>query len=204
MLRDSFAQTAQIYSREPDLVKKLWAEVEQSYSSKKRHYHTLTHLENLLDRLHEVRDQIQDWDVIVFAIVYHDIIYSATKKDNEEKSKDVAANRLRSLGVPSQQISRCVAHILASKSHTTSLDPDTNLFTDADLSILGSSWDEYFQYSKQVRSEYSIYPDFLYNPGRKKVLQHFLSMEKIFKTEHFYSRYEEQARTNLTAELEKL
>jgi predicted metal-dependent HD superfamily phosphohydrolase len=39
---------------------------------------------------------------------------------------------------------------------------------DADLSILGKDLDTYLAYTKMIRKEYSIYPDFLYKPGRKK------------------------------------
>lgn len=56
----------------------------------------------------------------------------------------------------------------------------------------------------QVRKEYSIYPDLLYKPGRKKVLQHFLQMERIFKTQVFYDKYETQSRRNLEKELNQL
>ncbi|MDX2245424.1 MAG: hypothetical protein SF052_01505 [Bacteroidia bacterium] len=80
-------------------------------------------------------------------------------------------------------------------------DNDTNLFTDADLSILGQKREIYHAYSTNVRKEYAIYPDILYNPGRKKVLQHFLAMEQIFKTPHFQEKYEAQARANLEEEL---
>jgi len=44
----------------------------------------------------------------------------------------------------------------------------------------------------------------MYNKGRKQVVKHFLSMERIYKTEEFYSEFEEQAKLNLEAELETL
>ena len=81
------------------------------------------------------------------------------------------------------------------------LDTDTNLFTDADLAILGTDWNSYKKYYQQIRKEYSIYPDMIYNPGRKKVLHHFLHMERIYKTVWFYNRYEQQAIINLEKEL---
>ena len=62
----------------------------------------------------------------------------------------------------------------------------------------------YDTYCQQVRKEYSIYPDFLYKPGRKKVLEHFLNMERIFKTTYFFDLYEAQARENLRRELSSL
>ena len=59
-------------------------------------------------------------------------------------------------------------------------------------------------YLKNVRKEYSLYPNLVYNPGRKKVLQHFVEMEKIFKTEYFFEKFEAQAKENLKQELEQL
>jgi predicted metal-dependent HD superfamily phosphohydrolase len=106
--------------------------------------------------------------------------------------------------VPDDTIELCKTHILATKSHHQSSDTDTNFFTDADLSVLGQSWEIYSTYFKNVRKEYSIYPDLLYNPGRKKVLNHFLAMDRIFKTEFFYDKFEIQAKKNLRKELEIL
>jgi predicted metal-dependent HD superfamily phosphohydrolase len=62
----------------------------------------------------------------------------------------------------------------------------------------------YSDYYKNVRKEYSIYPNLLYNPGRKKVLKHFLAMGKIFKTDYFYQKFEKNARLNLQKELDLL
>lgn len=72
---------------------------------------------------------------------------------------------------------------------------------DADLSILGKSSQVYLEYTKQIRKEYSIYPHFLYKPGRKKALEHFLALESIFKTEYFKKKYEIRARENIEFEL---
>ncbi len=81
---------------------------------------------------------------------------------------------------------------------------DANYFTDADLSILGQDWEIYTQYYKNVLKEYAIYPNRIYNSGRKKVLQHFLTMKNIFKTEYFYQKFEETARRNIQKEIELL
>ena len=77
-------------------------------------------------------------------------------------------------------------------------------FTDADLAILGSDYDKYIHYVKSIRKEYKFYPDFVYNPGRKKVLEHFIQMTRIYKTDFFFSRYEEQARKNMNDEIRQL
>jgi predicted metal-dependent HD superfamily phosphohydrolase len=44
----------------------------------------------------------------------------------------------------------------------------------------------------------------MYNPGRKKVLTHFLKMDNIYKTNEFSDRYEQNAKTNMQAELNSL
>lgn len=62
----------------------------------------------------------------------------------------------------------------------------------------------YLQYAENIRKEYSIYPDALYQPGRRQVLQHFLAQEHIFKTPVFRERYEKQARENISKELAML
>lgn len=103
-----------------------------------------------------------------------------------------------------EDVQQIYEQILATKSHKKSDDEDTNFLLDADLSILGKSPQVYLEYTKQIRKEYSIYPDFLYKPGRKKVLQHFLALENIFKTEYFKNKYESQARENIEFELRSL
>jgi len=99
--------------------------------------------------------------------------------------------------VASETIQLCKEQILATKSHTISINSDTNHFTDADLSILGQSWETYSLYCQNVRKEYAVYPDLVYNPGRKKVLNHFLAMDSIFKTDYFYNKFDRQAKENL-------
>lgn len=188
----------------PPVAEKLWADVEKQYSRAKRHYHTLQHLEQLYRQLETCKTQITDWDTVLFSLFYHDIIYKATAKDNEEKSALAAIKALQEINYPKEKIRLCGEQIIATKSHNISTDNDTNLFTDADLSILGSDRNIYMEYSQNVRKEYAIYPDFMYNPGRKKVVQHFLDMEYIFKTKHFKELFEKQARKNLMQELTRL
>lgn len=204
MLAKEFAEAVSCYSNDAVLAGKLWGEIEKSYTAKKRYYHNQSHLENLLKELTSIKESIEDWDCTIFSIAYHDIVYNTLQKDNEEQSAAMAEQRLAEIAFPAQRISKCAEQILATKGHTISNNQDINFFTDADLSILGASWEVYETYFKNIRKEYSYYPDLLYKPGRKKVLQHFLSMDKIFKTDKFFSRYEEQARKNLSAELERL
>lgn len=204
MLKETFKKLLESYTNNSILINELWNEIECRYSSKKRFYHTLQHLENLLTQLTEVKGKIKNWDIILFTLFYHDLIYNPIKSDNEEKSAELAQKRMLQISLSNEDIELCKNQISATKSHNISPNTDTNYFTDADLCVLGQSWQLYSMYFKNVRKEYSIYPDFLYNPGRKKVLKHFLAMDKIFKTDYFFDKFERQARLNLEEELKLL
>jgi predicted metal-dependent HD superfamily phosphohydrolase len=200
VLKKTFIGLLKNYTDNDRLTNELWTEIEKNYSGKKRYHHTLQHLDNLFAQLTEVKGEIQNWETILFTLYYHDIIYNSLKSDNEEKSAELAEKRMEQISVSKDTIELCKNQILATKSHIKSVDSDTNYFTDADLSVLGSSWETYTLYYKNVRKEYSIYPDFVYNSGRKKVLNHFLAMDRIFKTDFFYNKFELQAKQNLQKE----
>ena len=204
MLKETFIELLTKYTDNDSLKNELWTEIEKNYSSKKRHYHTLQHLDNLLSQLIDVKSEIQNWETILFTLFFHDIIYNSIKSDNEEKSAELAEKRMKQISVSNDKIELCKKQILATKSHIKSTDSDTNYFTDADLSVLGQNRETYLLYCKNVRKEYSIYPALVYNPGRKKILNHFLSMDRIFKTDFFYNKFETQAKHNLQKEIESL
>ena len=201
MLQSTFIKLCSSYSDDKAQVENLWTELMKHYQERGRHYHTLLHLENMLTQLSEVKTNITDWDTILFSLYYHDVIYNSIKANNEEKSAMLAEKRMKELAVPVSMLNQSKAQILATKTHQLSNDADCNYFTDADLSVLGASQEVYKQYHENVRKEYSIYPDLIYKPGRRKVLRHFLEMDRIFKTEFFHDKYEAQAKQNLEMEL---
>jgi predicted metal-dependent HD superfamily phosphohydrolase len=198
----AFIQAILRYDPDPVHAEELWQEAVAHYSAKGRFYHTITHLEGLYQALIPVRNLIEDWDCILFSILYHDFVYSAIRHDNEEKSAVVARERLSVAGFPAARIALCVEAIEATKGHAHSRNADIDYFTDADLCILGSVAEVYTTYAVSIRQEYSVYPNVLYRPGRKKVLEHFLKMDRIFKTEFFFARFETPARANLQRELQ--
>lgn len=204
MLKNTFLSLAANYSDDKVLNLTLWEEIVKNHTDKKRYYHTLVHLENLLFQLSQVKTEINSWNTILFTLFYHDVIYNSLKSNNEEKSTEFAIERMQLLYVPKEIIKRCENHILATKHHKVSEDTDTNYFTDADLAILGSNWETYEQYYKNVRKEYAVYPSLVYNPGRKKALKHILTMDNIFKTEYFHQKFEKAARENIQREIDLL
>lgn len=200
-LKDTFCGLVVKYANNEDKAIVLWQELKEHYSAKRRYYHNLGHLQYMLNVIEPVLHQAQDTDSLLFALFYHDFVYDATSKQNEENSVKAAAERLQTIYFPEEKIVLCSQHIIATKKHETSDCADTNLLLDADLSIFGSSKEEYDSYCRNIRKEYSLYPDLVYKPGRRKVIQHFLKMENIFKTVYFREKFGLKAKSNLKTEL---
>ena len=188
------------------LAEELWTEIETNYTNKTRHYHNLTHIYNMLLQAETYKTEIKDLDALQFAIWYHDIVYKSSKKDNEEKSALLAEKRLKSINFDLKRIENIKKLIISTKKHELDLNKnqDNAYLLDLDLSILGSDWDTYQKYISNIRKEYKIYPDFIYKPGRKKVLKHFLDRKTLYFTDSFRDQYEIQARENLKKEIELL
>lgn len=203
-LKDTFQNLVAKYAKDVSLTENLWCELELQYSAKGRYYHNLEHLQHMLNMLVPVLKDAEDTDSLLFALFYHDFVYIPTSGQNEEESAKAATKCLKAIGFPVQKITLCCEHIIATKKHENSGNRDTNLLLDSDLSILGSSHEEYDIYCKHIRKEYAIYPDIIYKPGRRKVITHFLEMDYIYKTEHFRQLFESKAKNNLIRELESL
>lgn len=200
-LRVLWKELTSRYTGNTSLVDELWEGIFLRYTARKRNYHNLNHLEYMAGKALEYQMMLSDLDTVLFSIFYHDYIYSVKSPDNEQKSAEVAQEMLTKLGVPAGKIARCQQQILATKAHGNNTDADTNFLVDFDLAILGETPEAYQQYANKIRAEYAIYPNFMYRNGRKKVLQHFLGMERIFKTDAFFKTFEQQARINLKTEL---
>lgn len=185
-----------------------WLAIETAYLEPGRYFHDLSHLEYLLMELGPLKPRFEDWETTFFSLVYHDVVYDVERNmvmnDNEEKSADFAARQLGAMGFPASTIERCRRQIMATQKHQLAPENDTNLFTDADLSILGKPWPQYAAYKDKIRKEYSVYKDSIYNIGRRKALETFLQMDPLFKTKYFYDRYEESAKENLRKEWQLL
>jgi predicted metal-dependent HD superfamily phosphohydrolase len=156
MLKDVFIPLVLKYTNDHSLAQTLFIEIEKAYSGSGRYYHNSSHLLNMYNELLPVKELITDWDTLLFSLFYHDIVYKATGKDNEEKSAALAVKRLSAINFPLEKIALCSEQIVATKHHMVSANIDTNFLLDADMSILGYPWQEYETYYKSVRKEYAL------------------------------------------------
>lgn len=185
-------------------IEALWLDLEKAYSGKSRHYHNLNHLKEMIELFDEYQNRLKNPDEVLFSIFYHDYIYKATRKDNELKSAEYALKVETHSSASLLNKNLIFDAICATQSHQQNDIEDINWLIDFDLKILAKDWNDYQIYFSQIRREYRVYPDFLYNPGRKKALEHFLENESIFQTEEFRRLFEEKARINIEKEISLL
>ncbi|HLP52729.1 MAG TPA: hypothetical protein VK154_17695 [Chitinophagales bacterium] len=181
-----------------------WENIIDHYSEKGRHYHTMQHLANMYDELYAYYKGIPPV-ATTLALFYHDLVYNPLRSDSEQQSADYARKFLMQWNMPAELISKVYHLIVCTKSHESdTADDETNIFLDADMAILGSAAPVYHDYTSAVRKEFSIYPDFIYNKGRRDFLRKTLSRPYIFLSAFFRAKYESQARINLQNELNQL
>ncbi len=169
-----------------------------------RAYHTLEHIAACLGHLDKVRHLTDRPDEIEMALWFHDSIYKPFSSTNEEDSADWAADWLDMRGTPKPVIARISDHILDTKHHDAPANLDGQYMLDIDLSILGTCDAVYDIYEKNIRFEYKRVPVFIYRRKRCEILKHFLETERIYATDYFFTRNEDQARENLSRAIDKL
>lgn len=187
---------------EASKINPLWQDLEKAYTAKSRHYHNLTHVEEMVALYENYYSDLQFPNEVLYAIFYHDYIYKVTRKDNEVKSAEHALSILPSKTTLNKQL--VFDMICATQLHQSNKNEDTNWLIDFDLKVLSKDWEEYRIYCNQIRKEYKIYPSILYKPGRKKALQHFLENSSIYQTEVFRNKHEAIARENIQKEINLL
>jgi len=178
--------------------------LERLYSETHRAYHNFEHIKNCLDEFSQVRHMLDCSGIAEFAIWYHDAVYDPRAKDNEEKSAELVYDTclLACLFMPFAQ--RAKKLVLATKHNILPRTLDEAIIVDIDLSILGKSAEEFDEYDRSIRSEYSFVNEEQFRESRKTVLQGFLDRNTIYTTDFFRERYEEQARENLNRAIARL
>jgi len=196
-------------------VTKTWFDsVMSRHKAKERRYHTLCHLEEMFGYLNIFSMEIQkdDMAVLTMAILFHDVIYNAKSNTNEEDSaklyQQFASELFQSLSTFTKiwnDSERVVQYILATKSHSTALKNDAciDLFLDIDMSVVGKHAKAYQVYASLIRQEYQHVPHDVYCTKRADVLQSFLT-KTIFTTESMHNALEQQAISNIRAEIQSL
>ena len=177
--------------------------IRKCYNTSNRYYHNLDHIKNMLSEVKKFKTMINNYNSVLFAIWFHDVIYDAKKSDNEEKSSELAEEFLENINYDKEKIKKIKNLILKTKNHSnfnSNEDFDTKLFLDLDLLILGANNEMYRKYAEKIRKEYSFVPHKIYNIERIRVLENFLSQEYTFRTKRVREIYEKMAKYNIKSE----
>ncbi|HEY9831996.1 MAG TPA: hypothetical protein V6D26_15535 [Stenomitos sp.] len=190
---------------ETELEQNLFFNLLTAYSSPKRFYHNLEHINQVLERIEQMKSLSLDYISVQFAAWFHDVIYDPKTQDNEEQSADYAESTLNRLKIPEIIIARVKYLILTTKNHQAlPTDIDNQILLDADLAILGATEWEYQVYAQAIRQEYFWMSDVDYQIGRYQVLNNFLQRGRLYFTNYAYTNFEKQAKHNLQREASAL
>jgi predicted metal-dependent HD superfamily phosphohydrolase len=171
----------------------------KQYAGPGRFYHTLAHVQNVLETVESLGPHARNRNAVRLAAWLHDVIYDSRSSDNEERSADYAERLCEELSIPE---GRPVADLIrTTKAHDAGGDADARVLIDADLAILGAGEADYRDYAGKIRQEYAWVPEAEYRTGRRQVLRKFLARARIF---HFLGHLEEPARHNISAEIARL
>lgn len=187
---------------------KWWECCVTQYTQKQRFYHNLSHLQHLHQLWEVYHNSLEHPTEIALSIWFHDWVYEPTQLDNELKSAQVYLEFMEETNLALPIVYEL---ILATQTHTLTLPADKVAYTsslayflDFDLSILGSSSENYQKYAQEIRNEYIHVSESDYNKGRKNILERFLQKNTLYYTETFRQLYEVSARHNLQQEINVL
>lgn len=177
-----------------------------AYSQPDRADHNLNHIAHVLQTIATLQPQAHNLAALQLAAWFHDIVYNSQATDNETQSAINAENVLRSLGLPPATITTVQELILATNHHSdrTNSSIDRCILLDADLAILGTTPQQYWQYAQAIRQEYAWVSDRDYRNGRKRILSNFLQRDRLYLTDTMHQTHTARARQNLQAELHQL
>ncbi len=186
-----------------------------------RKYHNSAHLLEMLTALETLYGEHEPPRAVLLAAWLHDIVYEGRPGQDERASAEFARDVLTPLAAKDQDGAalapaevRAVARLIElTAEHAGEADrgmkeaglgaEDIDRFFDADLAILAAKPDRYRRYVRGVRAEYEHVSDEFFRRARAEILEGFLAREQLFKSERARSLWEERARANMRAELER-
>jgi predicted metal-dependent HD superfamily phosphohydrolase len=175
------------------------------YAEAGRHYHDLTHLDEVLRNVDELADAARAPDAVRLAAWFHDAVYDPSAHDNEERSARLAEHLLAGLRIDDDVVTEVARLVRLTADHEAADDdPDGAVLCDADLAILAADETRYADYVAGVREEYAHVPDDDFARGRAAVLRSLMAQPSLFRTPTARASWETAARANVTAELTRL
>lgn len=184
--------------------------LEAAYADPPRAYHDFGHVREVL-RHYDAVATGPGWvqpDEVRLAVLYHDAVYEAGRRDNEARSArfavDEIARWLPDAGIESGRVAELI-ELTARHGQfgphdfgKTAVAADTCHFLDCDMAILGAGPDVFDAYDRAIAAEYRGHvPDWLFRINRRRFLKSLLARPRIYLSEFFHERLDAPARANL-------
>lgn len=147
-----------------------------------RHFHTTKHINDMfieLQHLHEKENFKEDeFNTLVIAILFHDIIYKPWRTDNEEES----AKFLKENADDCKIVNDAIEIILGSKKHDAHPNSLAGIFNRLDESIMYSTnIAELIEYEHQIFKEYQFTDLDIYIEKRCEFLSKYVERNPTIK-----------------------
>lgn len=179
----------------PDHSQDVWDAMEARYAEPHRYYHDEQHLVHCFEQLELARDQIGRPEGVELALWFHDVINDPGHADNETRS--AAFFRHWADGVMAPDFIAAVVDLILATTHRGAVeDRDQQFICDIDLASFGCDWECYKRDTDNLKAEY-VGSEEEYYRGKRAFLGAMLSRHRIFQTDFFHVRYEQQARDNI-------
>jgi predicted metal-dependent HD superfamily phosphohydrolase len=167
--RVAFELVASQWGAPADDVAGAYGDIVTRYGEPHRHYHTLEHIHEVLDRVSGTEVELAAW--------YHDVIYDTQASDSEERSAVHAGGELEHLDAPPETVQEVQRLIRLTAGHIVEPgDANGRMLIDADLAILTADRGRYERYARDVRAEYAHLDDDTWRAGRAAALQSLRSV----------------------------
>jgi len=179
--------------------------LQAAYSAPPRAYHNFAHVEEVLRHYDDVANGPgwQQPEEVRLAVLYHDAIYEAGRKDNEARSAELAVDHIQRW-LPDRDIDTArVSDLINLTARHGALTPgdvdrDAALFLDCDMAILASDAATFAAYDRGITAEFrGKVPAWLFKLNRRRFLKALLGKERIFLSDWFHERLDAKARINL-------
>lgn len=176
--------------------------VKPYYDEPHRFYHTIDHIDYMIFAGRKLMNREQ-----YMAVLFHDIVYDAKRKDNEEQS---ASLMYKMLDAGYDTMKECsgeavdtIANIILDTRTHKATRPESELVLDLDLLGMSDSYETFRKNSDNIRKEYSHLSDNEWSIGRRYFFTELLNRPKILTTNKF-SMFDKDIRNNIKRELREL
>lgn len=157
---------------------KAFNELPIRWSEPTRHYHNVNHLIDIIKNIEEHKDfkylSVFEKQSLLLAAFFHDVIYDAKRKDNEDQSIKYFLSSYKGGNLT---MSKLVCELIeTTKYRKRPLDKLKKIFWESDNYKFKGSYENFLKNEKLIRKEFSFVPNEEYKQKRLEFLNSNLDL----------------------------